>query len=74
MLVGFREKMTDVRVELEIDVRPLASIPPNTSAMFGGKTGRGSDSWYLRPPQNLVSMWCFTWETVHERSTRLVSH
>ncbi len=28
----------------------------------------------LREPRSFVSIWSFTWETVHDVSTRVVSH
>ena len=31
-------------------------------------------SWSLRAPRSFVSIWSFTWETVHDVSTRVVSH
>ena len=31
-------------------------------------------SWSLRAPRSFVSIWSFTCETVHEVSTRVVSH
>lgn len=31
-------------------------------------------SWSLRAPRSFVSIWSFTWETVHVVSTRVVSH
>ena len=31
-------------------------------------------SWSLRAPRSFVSIWSFTWKTVHDVSTRVVSH
>ena len=33
-----------------------------------------ASSWSLRAPRSFVSMWSFTWDTVHDVSTRVVSH
>ena len=73
---SWNAKTTEDRFEVDIALTSwiLAESLDDVNSVQDSLGRLRALSWSLRAPRSFVSMWSFTWETVQDVSTRVVSH